>query len=225
MVDDRRVHEHEDLLTPGRAAVVNELEWLFGEPLRQFLGVRDRGRRANKDRVRAVMPADPAQPPQHVTKVTSEHAPIRMQLVDDDVSQILEQFGPARVVRQDPGVQHVGIAEDDVRPRANAAPRVLRRVAVVREDADGRGQVSARLMAETCPRDRLAHRVELGELILRERFGGKQVQRATRRILQDRVKDRRVIAERLPGCRGRDDHDVTPRKGVIDCVRLVRVEL
>ena len=43
---------------------------------------------------------------------------------------------PLRVVRQDARVQHVGVGQDDVRPRADGAPRVLRRVAVVGEDAE-----------------------------------------------------------------------------------------
>ena len=69
-------------------------------------------------------------------EVAAEHAAIRVQLVDDDEPQVLEQLRPARMVRQDPRVQHVGIAEHDVRLAANRAPRVRRRVAVVGEHAD-----------------------------------------------------------------------------------------
>ena len=62
-------------------------------------------------------------------------------------------------------MHHVGIAEHDVRPRADRAPRVLRRVAVVGEHADLRGR---RLVHE---RRQL---FQLGELILRQRLGRKQ---------------------------------------------------
>ena len=86
--------------------------------------------------IRPVVPADAPQPAQDVGQMAAEHAAIRVQLVDDDVAQVLEQLGPARMVRQDARVQHVGIAQHDVRARADRAPRVLRRVAVVGEHAD-----------------------------------------------------------------------------------------
>ena len=113
------------------------------------------------------MPADPTQPPQHIAEVAPEDAAIGVQLVDDDVAQVLEELRPPRMVRKDPRVHHVGVAEDDMCARANAAPRVLRRIAVVREDADFRGR-------ETCPQG-FAHRVQLGELILGERLGRKEI--------------------------------------------------
>jgi hypothetical protein len=80
--------------------------------------------------------ADAAQPPQHVGQVAAEHAAIRVQLVDDNELQVLEQLGPSRVVRKDPRVNHVGVAEHDVRAAANGATRVGRRIAVVGEDPD-----------------------------------------------------------------------------------------
>ena len=79
-------------------------------------------------------------------QVAAEHAAIGVQLVDDDVAQVLEQLRPPRVVRQDPRVQHVGVGEDDLRPRADRAPRVLRRVAVVGEDAE----IGPRSSLSTC---------------------------------------------------------------------------
>ncbi len=101
--------------------------------------------------------------------MAAEDAAIGVQLVDDDESQILEELRPARMVRQDPRVHHVGIAQHDVRARADRAPRVLRRVAVVREDAD----VAAALGAHE-----LGQLMQLRQLILRERLRRKQIQRA-----------------------------------------------
>src|SRR5436309_1622391 len=75
-------------------------------------------------------------PSQHVAEMTPEDAAIRVQLVDDDVSKILEQLRPSRMVRQDARVQHVGIAQDEMRARPDRPPSVLRRVAVVGEHAD-----------------------------------------------------------------------------------------
>ena len=70
------------------------------------------------------MPADALQPPEDVREMAAEHAAIGVQLVDDDEAQVLEQLRPARMVRQDSRVQHVGIAEHDVRLAANRAPRI-----------------------------------------------------------------------------------------------------
>ncbi len=148
--------------------------------------------------------------------MAAEDAAVGVQLVDDDVAQVLEQLRPARMVRQDPRVHHVGIAEHEVGARSDRAPRILRRVAVVGEHADllaGRGV------------DRLAHRLQLRELILRQRLGRKQVERAARRILEDRVEHRRVVAERLARRRRRDDDRVATGQRVLDRFRLVRVEL
>ncbi len=172
MVDDRRVDEDEELLAARRAALVDELERLLGEPLGELARVRNRRRRAEKDRVRSVVPADAAQPPQHVAQVAAEDAAVGVQLVDDHVAQVLEQLRPARMVREDARMHHVGIAEHEVGTRPNRAARVLRRIAVVREDADAFPSLTL---------NRLAHRLELGELILRQRLGRKQIQRAARR--------------------------------------------
>jgi hypothetical protein len=119
--------------------------------------------------MRSVVLADATQPPQHVGEMTPEHATIGVQFVDDDEAQVLEQLRPARMVRQDAGVHHVGVAEHDVRAAADRASCILRRVAVVGEDADLEIAPARELIRET---------VQLGELILRQRLGRKQVQRA-----------------------------------------------
>ena len=147
MVDDRRVDEDEELLAARRAALVDELERLLGEPLGQLARVRNRRRRAEEDRVRSVVPADAAQPPQHVAQVAAEHAAVGVQLVDDHVAQVLEQLRPARMVRQDARVHHVGIAEHEVRARPDRAAGVLRRIAVVGEDADLLAQPDASIVS------------------------------------------------------------------------------
>ena len=71
----------------------------------------------------------------------------------------------------------------------------------------------------------LHERLQLRELILGERLRWKQVQRAGRGILEDRVQYRRVVAERLAGCGRRDGDDVAAAKDVRKRFRLVRVEL
>src|ERR1051326_8168692 len=63
------------------------------------------------------------QPAQHVAEMTAEDAAIRVQLVDDDELEVLEELRPPRMVRKDARMHHVGVAEDDVRARANRATR------------------------------------------------------------------------------------------------------
>jgi hypothetical protein len=74
--------------------------------------------------------------------VAAEHAAVRVQLVDDDEAEVLEELGPLRVMRQDARVQHVGVAQHHVRARADGAARILRGIAVVGVHAD---LVAARL--------------------------------------------------------------------------------
>ena len=68
--------------------------------------------------------------------MTAKNAAIRVQLIDHDVAQIFKQPRPPRVVRQNPGVQHVGIRQNQMSLFANRLARVARRVAVIRENAE-----------------------------------------------------------------------------------------
>ena len=215
-VDDRRVDEQEELLAARRAVLLDQLERTAGQPFGQLARVRDGRRRADEDRIRAVVPADALEPPEDVREVAAEHAAIRVQLVDDDEAQVLEQLRPARMVRQDARVHHVRIAEHDVRLAADRAPRIRRRVAVVGEHANLNVGIA---------RDQLRERVQLRQLVLRQRLGREQIQRARRRILQDRVEHGRVVAERLARRGRRDRDDVAAGEHVRERLRLVRVEL
>ena len=47
------------------------------------------------------MLADAPHTPQHICQMTTEDASIGVQLVDDDELEILEQLGPARMMRKD----------------------------------------------------------------------------------------------------------------------------
>ena len=67
--------------------------------------------------------------------------------------------------------------------------------------------------------------VQFGKLILCECLCGKQIHRATRRVLQHLVENRGVVTERLPRCRRRRHHNMTPGQCVLDGVSLMRVEL
>ena len=171
-VDDRRVDEQEELLAARRAALVHQLERLLGEPLGELARVGDRRRRADERRVRAVVPADALQPPQHVREVAAEHAAVGVQLVDDDEAQVLEQLRPRGWCGRMPECSMSGLLSTTCARAADRPARVLRRVAVVGEHADLGAGALVHVLGEL---------VQLGELILRERLGRKQVQRARRR--------------------------------------------
>ena len=182
----------------------------------QFPRVGDRRGRADEGRMRSVMRADPTQPSKHVREMAAEHASIGVQLVDDDVLQVLEQLRPPRMMRQDARMDHVRVAQHHVRPSADRPPRILRRVPVVCEHADLELGPVRQLVREL---------MKLGELILRERLGRKQIQRTRRWIPQHRAEDGRVVAERFARSGRRGDDDVAPGEGVLDRGGLMRVGL
>src|SRR5215467_11690779 len=76
MVDDRRIDEHEELLTPGRTGLLHDLKSLLCQPLSELARIGDRRRRADERRRGPVVPADSPQPPQHVAEMTAEDATI-----------------------------------------------------------------------------------------------------------------------------------------------------
>ena len=223
LADDRRVDEQEELFASRRAILGHELEWLLDERFSQLARIGNRRRRADERRIRAVVLADPPQPAQHIGQVAAEHSAIGMELVDHDVAKVLEQLRPARMVRQDPRVNHVGVGQHDMRAAADRATCVLRRIAVVGEDADPR--LPFPLPPSPCGERTVDKLVQLGELILRKRLCGKQVQRACGRVAQNGAEHRRVVAERLAGGGWRGDDDVPPRQRMVDGHRLVRIQL
>ena len=70
------------------------------------------------------MGAQPEQPPQDVGDVAAEHAPVRVELVDDDHPDLLEELEPLRVVGEDRRVEHVRVGHDDLARRSRIADRI-----------------------------------------------------------------------------------------------------
>jgi len=134
-----------------------------------------------------------------------------VELVEHHVLQILEELHPLGVVGEDPGVEHVRIRDDHVPGGADGRPGLRRRVAVIGEGLE----LDVHLAGQP---------LELGELVLGERFGREQVQGSRRGILRDRVEDRQVVAEGLAR-RGRcHHHDVLLLMRDVERRGLVRVE-
>ncbi len=68
--------------------------------------------------------------------MASEYASVGVQLIDHDITQVLEQAHPFCVVRENAGVQHVGIRQDNVPALSNRLSRITWSIAVVREYAE-----------------------------------------------------------------------------------------
>ena len=65
--------------------------------------------------LRAVVGANPLQAPQHLGHVAAHDAPVGVDFVDHHELQPGKEAGPRGVVRHQTHVQHVRIADEDVR--------------------------------------------------------------------------------------------------------------
>ena len=211
-VDDRRVVEDEILLSGRSAVAVHQLEAQSGERLGEIPRIGDSCRRADELRGGAVEGADALQAPDDIGDMASINAPRVVQLVNDDIAQVLEDLRPARVMRQNPAVQHVRVGEHHAGSLADRLAGVLRRVAVVGEGAD----VGAH---------GVHHRLELVELVLGQGFGREQIHSAGVGVFQKPVENRQVVAECLAAGRGRDHHNILAAADQTYGFRLVAVEL
>ena len=118
-----------------------------------------------------------------------------MQFINDDEFQIHKQFLPLGVMRQNARVQHVGIGDNNVPLPANGLARVVGGVAIVGEGFDVGLQVGDQAV-------RFMH------LVLRQRFGGKKIQRAGFRFIENTLQYRQVVAQRFAAGRRRHEHDI-----------------
>src|SRR5216684_9045896 len=97
--------------------------------------------------------------------MAAEDAAVSVQFVENDVAEIFKKARPARVMREDAGVQHVRIGQDNVAFFANGSAGVTGRIAVVSVNPEAIFQA-------------LIQVVEFGELVLREGFSGKEIESA-----------------------------------------------
>ena len=210
-VDHGRIDEQEVPLPGGGAAAVDDERGATGEERRQLAGVGDRGRAGDDDRVRAVVGAEAEEAPQHVGDVAAEEAAVGVELVDDDDLELLEQLEPLGVVGQDRGVEHVGVRDDHLAGRPDGRADRCRGVAVVRRSGDGQAGRGGQL-------------AEGDHLVLAEGLGGEEPEGAGRRIVRQRLEDRQLVAEALPGRGGRHHADVAAGAHRVEGLRLVGVE-
>ncbi len=211
-VDDGRVIEDEGLGRRRRPALLDGNDGPLQEPLRVLPGIRHRGGAADEDRVPAVEAADPDQTPEHIRQVGPEDAPVDMELVDDHILEIRKEFLPFRMMGEDPGVEHVGVRDDDVALPADRLPGVVGGVPVVGVGLD----VGLHLADQA---------VDLVHLVLGEGLRREEVEGAGLRLFEDPLEDRDVIAEGLAARRRGDQDDALALADQINGLRLVAVKL
>jgi hypothetical protein len=214
-VGERRVQDDEVAVALRRARLVYQRHVAAYEPFGVLLGVGDGSGGQQELRRRAVVGGDAPEPPQDVRDVRAEDAAVGVELVDDDVAQRREEAAPARVVRQDAGVEHVRVGDEEVGAVAELAARGRGRVAVVDAGRDARGH----------RRREREEPVQVAELVLAQRLGGVEEERGAATLVVEALEHRQQEAVRLAGGGGRDGDDVLAGAGSLDELGLVAVEL
>ena len=143
--------------------------------------------------------------------VRAEDPPSNMRLVDHDERQAKQEVRPSWVPRQDRGVEHVRVRQDQIRVAADEGTFGLRRVAVV----DGRADLGELQLAD------------LPQLVARERLRREQVQGGPLLVGDGGAREREVVHEGLPRGRSGREHHVRPavqeiiacpaKQGVVTC--------
>ena len=119
------------------------------------------------------------------------------------------------MVRQDPGVQHIGIAQHKLGLRLDASSLRRRRVAV----ADAWGELIAQLFVAG------EQFQQALELILRQRLGGVEVQCSRVAFCGGRFENRQVVAKRFATAGAGDDDEIASRRGGVAGGRLVAIQI
>ena len=170
-IDHRRIVKNKKFFAGGRAVCIHHFHFFFQKIGGEFARIRDRGAAANELRLRSIECRHAVQPTQHVAQMAAEDSAIGVEFIEHHILQIFEQPLPLGVMRKNSSVQHVWIAEDDVPFFADRFACVRGSVAIVSKNSEG--------VIETLPQI-----VKLGELILRQRFRRKKIQRPRIRICE-----------------------------------------
>ena len=98
--------------------------------------IANRGRGENELRIGPIESGHTFQPPQYVRHVRAEHAPIGVHFIDDYEFQVAKKLRPIGVMRQNAGVEHIGVGKDDVRIFADGGAVALRCIPIVNGSRD-----------------------------------------------------------------------------------------
>ena len=143
--------------------------------------------------------------------VRAEDAAVGVALVDGDHLEVGQHVGPLAMLRQDAGVEDVGVGEKGVALPPQLRPVDHRRVAV----EGGGEEVRAR---------RVGERAQRRELVVCEGLGREEEERARVRVGAHRRHERQHVGERLAGGGRRAHADVAAAAHRRERLRLVREE-
>ena len=113
------------------AVVVDQGHGFFDQFFGEFFGVANGGRSQNEFWLTPIKMCNPFESADDIGNMRAEYSAIGVCFVDDDVFEICEEIRPVGVVRQNPGVKHVGVGEDDVGGFADCGTIFLRSITVV----------------------------------------------------------------------------------------------
>src|SRR5262245_31058023 len=114
--------------------------------------------------------------------MASKNASIGVELIGDDELQILKQAAPTRVVRKDPLVELVWVAENNSALRSYGRSSVLRSISVVGVDPEIRAQ-------SVPPTNKIVH------LVVRQSLCRIQIQGSGILIANEAIENWKVVAE------------------------------
>ena len=173
-------------------------------------GIADGGRREQQLGRGSVERSAATQASNHVRDVAAKDTAIDVSLVDDDRAEARQPLIPPLMVRADADVDHVRIAEDEI--RLDASPAATRGVRIAID------QRHPQVATET-------ERVQATGLILRKRLRWCQIQRARVRLGQQRLEHRHGVGKSLAAGCARGDAHVLARASQRDRLGLMRPEV
>ena len=207
----RRVFADNDRRTPG-------------QPFHHVAWISHRGRGGDEAHVFPAAPFSPGRKPiplvkgdhppeaaQDIGHVRAEDAPVRVYLVQNDVTQPAPEVCPAGVVGQDAVVQHIGVGNEQPRGATNAAPGADRCIPVVHARAiwqAQRGEPALKFLA----------------LILRQGFCWIEKKTARVGIVQQDLQEQHHIHQTLARRGGGDHHNVMAAEDALNGRGLVGVK-
>ena len=174
--------------------------------------IGDGGRAADELRAAAIERGDALEAADDVGEVAAEHAAVGVQFVEDDKAQVLKERGPLGVMRQDAGVKHVGIGDEDA---ARACASSGGDLWACRHRRSVPGCCASSVSISSC---------SAASWSCASALVGKRYSAVVAGVAQQRVEHRQVVAQRLARRGGRDDGDVLAARDGLDGVRLMCVE-
>jgi hypothetical protein len=192
------------------------VKFTAGDQLRRLPGVADRCRECDKARGDiGVASTDAVEAAEEVGHVGSEKAGVDVHLIEHHQAQSLEETGPAGMCREQGGVEHLGVGDENT-------GSVTGPLAAAGAGVGVEGHCPERLAA--CGGKGVDTAVPGGYLIVCQRLGGKQQQGGGGGIVGQTLYERHLVAQALPAGGGRGHQRILTRKGRIDRFGLMTVE-